>query len=99
MATKSGMRYQKMTTLVSDIGEIKTKMNDLLTNIQSERTSQVAAVYAADNFKSNMNKVADSVNASMDQIIQQLTQEAETQHDAYLKQEANLQSNINLGSN
>ena len=100
MAT-SGMRYQKVMDLVTDLEEKRKEISDYLLNtIAEERSAEVAQVYdgtAAENFKSNMRTVAETVDTDINSIVEQLKTEAETQRAAYLQQESNLQSNINVG--
>lgn len=96
---KSGMRYQSVMQLINDIEEKKNAINSLMQSIESERTSEVAQVYggsAAENFKTNMNKVANAVDEAINNIIRQLNEEAQTQHDNYQKQEASLQTTVNI---
>lgn len=98
MAT-SGMRYQKMLTLVEDLEAKRGEISSLLTTIAEDRSTEVAQVYdgtAAENFKSNMRTVAETVDKDIKSIVEQLKTEAETQRTAYLTQEQNLQSNINV---
>ena len=97
--TNSGMRYQAMLNLVGELGEIKTKISNLMIKIQNERSEEVGSVYggsAADNFKTNMKTIADAVDESISKIMSQLSDEAERQHDAYLRQEAAMQEKINI---
>lgn len=99
MAT-SGMRYQKVMDLVDSLEEKRGEISSLLSTIAEDRSAEVAQVYdgtAAENFKSNMRTVAETVDTDIKSIVEQLKTEAETQRAAYLQQEQNLQSNINVG--
>ena len=96
---KSGMRYLKTKKLISDIGEKKVLMEAVFKRMEEERVPEVAAVYggaAADNFKNNVITVSSDLLGKVDNIMKQLNEEAETQHDNYKKQEAALQSDVQV---
>lgn len=96
---KSGMRYQGVLNLINEIDEKKQRISELMNMIQNDRTSQVAKVYggsAAENFKTNAQKIASAVDENIASIIKQLNEEAQTQHDNYQKQEAALQQSVNI---
>lgn len=95
----SGMRYKKTLELVDQIKEKQGNMHEILKTLSEDRTAQVAKVYggeAAENFKDNVRKISEYIDSQITEIVNKLTTEAETQHDAYIAQEQRLKSQIQM---
>ena len=95
----SGMRYKKTLQLVEQIKEKQKELQEKLKTLSEDRTAEVSRAYggeAADNFKNNTVKIAEYINSQLTEVINKLTTEAETQHDAYIAQEQRLKSNVDV---
>ena len=95
----SGMRYKKTLELVEQIKEKQQKMQELLKKLSDERTKEVASQYggeASQNFQDNTIKIANYMDEEIKKITTKLSDEAETQHDAYLAQEQRLKSQVEI---
>ncbi len=98
MGTQSGMRYNGTKALVSEVEDIRKRMQEVLKRAEG-RKDDVARVYdgeAAKNYQTNLQKIAENINTTLTDVTTNLTTEADETYEKYKQQEAKLQQNINI---
>lgn len=98
MAVKSGMVYSKVQVLVDQLTQHLNTINDIFeTELVGGRVQEISECYdgqAAETFKTNLTNVSKRVVSDLQDIINKLSIEAQTQQEAYSKQDNKLVSNI-----
>lgn len=98
--SKAGMRFGKMNSLIQEINGMKTKISNKLNSIINTYPSRVAACYsgdAAEAFKGTLSKEANSIEQLMNEMIEQLKNNADEQQTAYKNKVAALESTVKSG--
>ena len=97
MPIPAGMRYHKMLDLIEDTKEKRDKWVKMSREMATQRTAELRANYsgeAADAYEKNTNQIIEKGEKTFNKIIEDLTTEAERQHDAYKRQEENAKASI-----
>jgi len=101
MATKSGMNYDKVQNLIS---ELQTKKEALIANLEelsSTAPAQIAEHYsgeAANTFKATLTKVITNVSETLDTMVTQLRTNTEQKQADYTAQDQKMQDSVNTGN-
>ncbi len=98
MAVKSGMVYSKVQALVDDLTQHLITINTIFeTELVGGRVQEISECYdgqAAEIFKSSLTNFSRQVVTDLQDIINKLNIEVQTQQEAYNKQEKKLVENI-----
>lgn len=89
MGTVSGMRYKATLALISQVTETKEKIKSTL-DTTIGRKDDLLRVYdgdAATNFITNMERISQTIQETLEKIVKELAEEAEETLKKYQEQE------------
>ena len=93
MAVKSGMIYERIIDLCSELTNKATAINGIFDEMMTTRVSEIAAYYdgeAAESFKTNLKNISERVQEDINSIITKIREEADVQKAAYTSQDDRL---------
>ncbi len=99
MATKSGMNYDKVNTLISSLTNLRNEIINNLTELSNEAPSKIAMHYsgqAADTYKQTLSKVITEISETLDTMISELRTNTEQKQADYTAQDAKMQESVNV---
>lgn len=99
MATKSGMNYDKVNTLISSLTNLRNEIINNLTELSNEAPSKIAMHYsgqAADTYKQTLGKVITEISETLDTMISELRTNTEQKQADYTAQDAKMQDSVNV---
>jgi len=101
MATKSGMDYAKIQSLIDDLETKRTNIIDNLTELSNTAPTNIATHYsgqAADTFKNSLTKVISNVSETLGAMIQDLSTKTTEKQTEYSEQDTKMQDSATLSN-
>jgi uncharacterized protein YukE len=101
MATKSGMNYDKVETLLSDLGTHKDTIINGLEELKEVAPQQIAQHYsgeAAETYKTALDKTITTISETLDTMIESLRTNTEEKQADYTSQDTKMQESISTGT-
>jgi vacuolar-type H+-ATPase subunit H len=96
MATKSGMNYDKVETLLSDLGTHKDTIINGLEELKEVAPQQIGE--AAETYKTALDKTITTISETLDTMIESLRTNTEEKQADYTSQDTKMQESISTGT-
>lgn len=100
MSVKSGMNYSEMENLISFVEQKRANMVDILDTLEGEMPPQIAASYsgeAATTYQNTLKVTANSMNQTLQSIIDALKLNATEMQTQYEQQDRKMQDSATVG--